>query len=520
MLKTRRLLHGQEITYPEAVDLEAVNVLQQLNYYHRHKQFFDHLNDQRSWMRCAAAHHLGLPSNKCQVSEVKDWVHGTFNVCIPITVDWKRKRQAGNRVLLRIPLPYRFCEASGNSDEKIRCEAGTYSWLQQNCPDVPIPHLYGFAMSTGETFTATSYLPYLYRVFERFRRQILQFFGLATPSHYIRHQPGQHFKMAGIGYILIEYMEESQGTMLSNTWPSACLDKTLRANFFRGLSHILLSITRIPLPRIGSFIIDNDGFLQLNNRPLSIELQLLESDNIPTGISRHYTYSSVDPYIADLLAAHDSRLRNQPNAIKDISDFAIQSGALAAMRTISCLFFDRNLRHGPFVLSLTDLHQSNILVDDELHIRCLVDLEWACSRPIEMIVPPYWLTDEGVEIDPAKYEIYRAEFLEILISEEKRSNISAMPSLSDVMKKTWESGTFWYSLALLSPTGLFSIFYKRIQPELAPFSPEFYQIMSLYWTKNVGAVIGEKMDDKIKYDIDLEAAFTDPVSLPQPTCRR
>ena len=36
MQKTRRLLHGQEITYPEAVDLEAVNVLQQLNYYHRH----------------------------------------------------------------------------------------------------------------------------------------------------------------------------------------------------------------------------------------------------------------------------------------------------------------------------------------------------------------------------------------------------------------------------------------------------------------------------------------------------
>ena len=45
MLKTRRLLHGQEITYPEVVDLEAVNVLQQLNYYHRHKQFFGHLNN-------------------------------------------------------------------------------------------------------------------------------------------------------------------------------------------------------------------------------------------------------------------------------------------------------------------------------------------------------------------------------------------------------------------------------------------------------------------------------------------
>lgn len=62
------------------------------------------------------------------------------------------KSQPGNRVLVRFPLPYHVGELSkpGNSDEKVWCEAGTYAWLEENCPDIPIPRLYGFGMGTGE----------------------------------------------------------------------------------------------------------------------------------------------------------------------------------------------------------------------------------------------------------------------------------------------------------------------------------------------------------------------------------
>ncbi|KAK2762555.1 hypothetical protein FQN53_007445 [Emmonsiellopsis sp. PD_33] len=95
------------------------------------------------------AYHLGLSArsvNLLRVGEVENWFHG---VCISVNVEDK----AWRRVLLRLPLPYRNGEAfrPGNCDEKVRCEAGTYAWLRENCPDVPIPHLYGFAMSTGET---------------------------------------------------------------------------------------------------------------------------------------------------------------------------------------------------------------------------------------------------------------------------------------------------------------------------------------------------------------------------------
>lgn len=192
----------------------------------------------------------------------------------------------------------------------------------------------------------------------------------------------------GSGYLLIEYIEEEQGEMLSNTWPEKQNDDKLRANFFRDISRILLSITRIPLPKIGSFIIDHGGFLRLTNRPLSLEIQEMENEEIPTNIPRDYTYSTVESYVADILRVHDNRIRYQPNTINDTGDYIYQTSALATMRTVLPSFFKPERRRGPFAFTLTDLHQSNIFVDKQWNITCLVDLEWACTRPIEMLRTP------------------------------------------------------------------------------------------------------------------------------------
>lgn len=64
------------------------------------------------------------------IAERDHWLHGSFNVYIPITTDNWRKHP-GKRVIIRFPLPYRVGEAfrPGNADEKLRCEAGTYAWL-------------------------------------------------------------------------------------------------------------------------------------------------------------------------------------------------------------------------------------------------------------------------------------------------------------------------------------------------------------------------------------------------------
>lgn len=331
------------------------------------------------------------------------------------------------------------------------------------------------------------------------------------PSKYVPHTPKGECILQ-CSYLLLEYIEPSRGSMLSDTWTDNQHDIKLRTNLFRGLSHILLSIGQIPLPRIGSFIIDHKGFLVLTNRPLSVEIQQLENEKIPTGIRREYTYSTVDSYVADILTLHDNRLRHQPNAVNDLGDCVFQLSSLSAMRTVSNSFLRQELRRGPFIFSLTDMHQSNVFVDTDWNITCLVDLEWACSQPIEMIRPPHWLTNKGIdELALPEYDEARREFMDALIAEEKAISTSKkrnLPLLSDVMNRTWEAGTFWYTLALSSPSGLFTIFQQHIRPLFCKdYIEEFHLVMPFLWERNVAHIASRKISDKKDYDKHLQQEF-------------
>lgn len=222
--------------------------------------------------------------------------------------------------------------------------------------------------------------------------------------------------------MLIEFVEATTGRMLSSTWATRCHDPEYRRTLFRDLSRILLSLTRISLPVIGSFVIDKDGYLKLTNRPLTMEIQALENDHIATDMPRDFTYSTVDSYIVDLLRMHNNRLRYQQNAINNISDYLNQTGALTTIQATFPSVFSRDLCRGPFAFTLTDLHASNIFADDDWHITSLVDLEWACSRPIEMIRTPTWLTSKAcdeIAKEPDEYDTLRSEFTEIMADEER-----------------------------------------------------------------------------------------------------
>lgn len=73
-------------------------------------------------------------------------------VCVPVNVhNWKR--HPGKRLALRVPLPYKFGESShpGHIQEKILTEAATFAWVQQHCPDVPIPFLWGYGIPGGQS---------------------------------------------------------------------------------------------------------------------------------------------------------------------------------------------------------------------------------------------------------------------------------------------------------------------------------------------------------------------------------
>lgn len=122
--------------------------------------------------------------------------------------------------------------------------------------------------------------------------------------------------------------------MLSKSWEEGRHDPKLWTNLFHGLSRTLLALARTPLPKIGSFILDEGGYLQLENRPLTLQIQQLEKEQIPVDIPRDRTYTSVDSYIHDILSFHENRLRYQPNSVQNFGDGMYQTSALMVMRSI------------------------------------------------------------------------------------------------------------------------------------------------------------------------------------------
>jgi hypothetical protein len=305
-----------------------------------------------------------------------------------------------------------------------------------------------------------------------------------------------------------------EGEMLSKSWNSQRHDQDKRANLFKDMSRIMLSLAQSPFPRIGSLKFDDHGIISLTNRPLTCTLQQLENQGIPTDISRSMTYPTSDTYLSDTLAYHDKRMRCMPNAIHHTRDGQNQLSALTMMRALLRHFSNRDLRHGPFVLMLTDLHQSNIFVNEDWHITSLIDLEWACVRPVEMQIPPYWITGRWIDGLDDKEELEAfgrvyAEFTAAFELEERCLGKVDTPH-TKIMRRCWEMGSFWYFSALDSPKGLHNVYMSHIQQIFARIedsSPSFNCAVSAYWTPKAADFIAAKLKDHEVYSNQLRERF-------------
>jgi hypothetical protein len=298
----------------------------------------------------------------------------------------------------------------------------------------------------------------------------------------------------------MDYIETTDAEMLSESWDEFHHDHNLRTNFFKDLSRIMLTLSQLPLPCIGSWTIDERGVLRLTNRPLAHHFHSLENEGIPTNIPRNLTYTTTDAYYADLLSCHDSRIRNQPNSMINEEDGLSQMANLFTMRGLLPFFASRDLRNGPFIFNLTDLHRSNIFVDSNWHIKYVIDLEWACSLPIEMLAPPYWITNRGVDElrgeELQNFDTACKEFMDIFEEEEKSfsSVYGSAMYRADIMRKGWKMGNFCY--------------FQHIQPIFEPRRDiKFAQMVSAYWAPDAQEVVAAKLEDKKKYEQQLRQLF-------------
>ncbi|OAT14013.1 hypothetical protein BDBG_09105 [Blastomyces gilchristii SLH14081] len=333
------------------------------------RKFYTRIYRNRDAISKLVAHHLSIYPSACQVEveEPKKWMSGSFNLCVPVNVNTFTTRN------------HAFSSSLSRWRELFFLATRMRS---QECPSVPIPHLYGFGLSTGQLFTEREHLPFLTRLWYFLKCTIRKLLRLPLPSRLVQHPTTISNKLGP--YLLLDFIEEADGRMLSDDWRDKHDDdQTLRMNLFRNLAKIILTLSHRPLPKIGSFTIDNDGFLRLENRPLAAaKSTIVENEETPLDIPRDRVYPTVDSDVNGILSVHDSYLRYQPNSLACVADCVTQMSALSMMRALSARFLEPGLNHGPFYLSLTDLHASNILIDDDWNIKYLIDLEWAICATI------------------------------------------------------------------------------------------------------------------------------------------
>ncbi|KAH2907513.1 hypothetical protein KXW25_005686 [Aspergillus fumigatus] len=203
----------------------------------------------------------------------------------------------------------------------------------------------------------------------------------------------------------------------------------------------------------------------------------------------------------------------QPNAIHDLRDGQEQFAALTMMRALLCQFVSRQYRNGPFVLTLTDLHPSNIFVDEDWHVTSLIDLEWACSFPVELQTPPYWLS--GRPIDDIEHGERLQTFEKIINDfmdafEEQEQKLQGSTFQAKIMRACWNRGSFWYFQAAHSPKGLLRVFNEHIQRRFCEehcTQRVFDRIVSPYWCVGAEEFIQKKVVEEAEYRDRLRKRF-------------
>lgn len=245
------------------------------------------------------------------------------------------------------------------------------------------------------------------------------------------------------------------------------------------MANILLQLSTIKFPRIGSLVEEKNGHFSVSGRPITDNMNsLLEFTGLTT-LSPSRPYSTSKEWYSALADMHLAQLTFQHNnAVDDEDDARDKYVARQLFRQLASegrLTSDAELEEGhddaeSFLLFSLDLRPSNVLIDKDLRVVGVIDWEFAYAAPAQFSFdPPLWLLltnpyrwPDGYRPWMEAYEPRLKTFLRVLEAEEEkmraRSGIdSGMASLSlssdrgvalsQRMRKSWEDKTWMISYA-------------------------------------------------------------------------
>lgn len=504
------LLHNQPRSF-DTVVLEESNFLLSLQHQDAAESLRKSLWSQREPIAALVRHHLRLrKDDSCTVLPVDTWIQGGFNICIIVMVTsggWTRE------LIFRCPMPHKLAEQQypGTMDEKVSCEVATYVWMQEYCDKIRIPTLYAFGFGDGNHFTHVEQRPIFTRICHAFKQWMYRLLRYPLLSNYTRNTSAPSVDTP---YVLLEHIGPDTGQMLSNTWSQYKDDTDRRTRLFQGLSRVMLSLARLPQQHIGSFRFNaSNGTITLSNRPLTCTTMIAEYSGTPRTVEPHQIYQGTDTFASDMLKLHDNYLLHDPHAVRDEDDARERMTIRTLLRAVMHSFVLPDRRNGPFLLQLTDLHPSNIFVDDNWNVTCLIDLEWICALPVEMLSVPYWLTncsiDALIDEEYDRFDEARQEFLTIMDEESKSIPMEHDVQITSTMRDVWASKGVWFWTCVRSLNAWVFVFEDHILPIFSVNKTLVVDLneLSSFWHKGVDSIVDAKVDDELKYQADLRALF-------------
>ncbi|KAM3449582.1 hypothetical protein MY3296_006802 [Beauveria thailandica] len=379
-------------------------------------------------------HRGGIPTELC------DPKAGTFNAL------FRMKFQDGGSAVIRFPKP----GVTMFPEEKIRYEVAMIRYIQDHTT-IPVP----FILHWGTKEESPLGL------------------GPFIIMDYINHEMdmGAALNTAGRG-------TEDRPLLDPN------IDPAKLEMLYRQMADILLQLSTLELPAIGSLQQTDEFSWGVTHRPLSMHMnELVRLGTLPRAKLPDARFKSSSDYFESLSQLHLEHLTWQRNdAVQSKPDCQRKYVARHLFRKLA---IERKLlsgihdiyNNGPFKIWCDDLRPTNILLDASLQIVGVVDWEFAYAAPAEFsFAPPWWLLLEQPEYWPNGinewsniYEGRLQTFLKVL--EECEASAIASGRLQDGkqlsfrMRQSWDDGEFWIVYAARKNFAFDAIFWEKLDPK-------------------------------------------------------
>lgn len=387
-------------------------------------------------------------------TELVGYLKGSFNLGFRIRCD-----DDGPDAIIRFPKPGHISTAL--LEEKIVNEVATMAYIRENTT-IPVPMIRGWGL--------TSESPRQLGPF------IIMDFVEGTLASRVIQKPTK---------------DDQEEIVLDPDVDDSLLDK-----FYRQVSGHLLQLSRLSFDRIGAISkAPEKGTWSVSKRPLTYNMNELATSS---GYSTHDfcsgPFACASDFFTNIAQEHLGHLNAQRNIAFGTK---VARARIIARHRYMQLIRKYNYAAddaGPLIPYCDDLRPANMLVDPEtMEIKAVLDWEFTNAMPAQFSHdPPWWLlladpasfVDRGALAEFRDLYVPRMEqFLRALTSVEDEDP-RADPKehrLSTRMRRSWETGQFWFDFA----------------------ARKSYDVDNIYWqVLHEGGNAEELLDPKVRGLID------------------